>query len=96
LPRASVVPGQDSNALGAASATPVVESEGPVAHGSVCVALVHLGEADPSALPEVTTRAQDADLLVDIAWPNGARDTIRLPDPAADPAQDPWKDRPRA
>jgi hypothetical protein len=96
LSRASVVPGQDSNALGAASATPAVESEGPVAHGSVCVALVHLGEADPSALPEVTTRAQDADLLVDIAWPNGARDTIRLPDPAADPAQDPWKDRPRA
>ncbi|MBF9069155.1 DUF2264 domain-containing protein [Streptacidiphilus fuscans] len=104
LPRASVVPGKDSNALGSASATPVVESEGPVAHGSVHVALVHLGGAAPTALPLVTTRAEGTDLLVDIAWPDGQRDTVRLPapDPAPapdtdrDPAQDPWKDPRRA
>ena len=106
LPRASVVPGKDSNALGAASATPVVETEGPVAPGSVCVALVHLGGTDPAALPEVSTRAEGTDLLVDVAWPDGARDAVRLPGPGSGPgpgpesgpgsAQDPWKDQTRA
>jgi hypothetical protein len=96
LPRAHVVLGTDSNALGSASATPVVETGVPVAHGSVLVALVHLGGADPTAVPEVTTRAEAADLLVDVTWPDGARDTIRLPSPEADFAQAPRKDSSRA
>ncbi|WP_326609008.1 DUF2264 domain-containing protein [Streptomyces scopuliridis] len=98
LPRSSLVVGTDSNALGAASATPVVETEGPVAHGTPHIALVHLGGTDPSTLPEVTTRAQDTTLLVDVTWPDGARDTIRLPapDPEYPAAYGLWKDQHRA
>lgn len=81
LPRASLVAGTDSNALGAASATPVVATEGPVAHGTVHIALVHLGGSDPTALPHVNARAQGTTLLVDVAWPHGPRDTVRLPAP---------------
>ncbi|MFD5078560.1 DUF2264 domain-containing protein [Streptomyces sp. NPDC058371] len=94
LPSASLVLGTDSNALGAASATPVVETDGPVAHGTAHVALIHLGGTDPIALPQVTTRAQGATLLADVTWPDGVRDTIRLPAP--DSAYDPWKDQHRA
>ncbi|MFF4755685.1 DUF2264 domain-containing protein, partial [Streptomyces sp. NPDC001270] len=94
LPGAAVLAGTDSNALGAASATPVVATEGPVTHGAAHVALVHLGGTDPAALPEVTTRALGNTLLVEVAWPQGARDTIRLPAP--DPSYDPWKDQLRA
>ncbi|MGW1305344.1 DUF2264 domain-containing protein, partial [Streptomyces sp. NPDC002514] len=94
LPRTSVVPGSDSNAFGAASATPVVATDGPVTHGAVHAALVHLGGTAPTALPEVTTGEKDGTLLVDVAWPDGTRDTLRLPAP--DPSYDPWKDRHRA
>jgi hypothetical protein len=94
LPHASLVLGTDSNALGAASATPVVETDGPVAHGTAHIALIHLGGTDPTALPQVTTRAQGTTLLADVTWPDGVRDTIRLPAP--DPAYDPWKDQRRA
>ncbi|MCA1220426.1 DUF2264 domain-containing protein [Streptomyces sp. 8L] len=84
LPNAGVVSGRDANALGAASATPVLGSEGPVAYGTVYAALVHLGGGDPApdALPAVTTRAEGAALVAEVAWPGGARDTVRLPDPA--------------
>ncbi|MFI6082800.1 DUF2264 domain-containing protein [Streptomyces sp. NPDC051217] len=81
LPRPSVVAGTDSNAIGAASATPVVRTEGHVAHGAAHIALVHLGGADPAALPRVTTRADDTTLLIDVTWPDGAHDTVRLPAP---------------
>ncbi|MFE9613999.1 DUF2264 domain-containing protein [Streptomyces sp. NPDC006012] len=94
LPGAAVVAGAGSNALGAASATPVVATDGPVTHGAAHVALVHLGGTGPAALPEVTSRAQGSTLFVDVAWPDGARDTVRLPAP--DPSYDPWKDQPRA
>jgi hypothetical protein len=94
LPTASVVSGTDSNALGAASATPVVATDGPVTHGAVHIALVHLGGTDPADLPEVTTRADGTCLVADVTWSNGTRDTIRLPAP--DPAHDPWKDQHRA
>ena len=94
LPAGSVVAGTDSNALGAVSATPVVETDGPVAHGTAHVALIHLGGTDPTALPQVTTRAQGTTLLAEVTWPDGVQDTIRLPAP--DPAHDPWKDHHRA
>lgn len=81
LPRASLVAGTDSNALGAASTTPVVATEGPVAHGTAHIAFVHLGGTDPTALPRVTTRAEGTTELVDVTWPDGARDTVRLPAP---------------
>ena len=90
LPHARVVTGSDSNAMGPASATPVVETEGPVAHGTLHLALVHLGGADPAALPQVATRAQGTTLLAEVTWPDGTQDTIRLPAP--DHAHDPWKD----
>ncbi|WP_078073610.1 DUF2264 domain-containing protein [Streptomyces niveus] len=98
LPVASLVSGADSNALGTVSATPVVESEGPVAHGTVHIALVHLGGAGPGALPQVTTRALDTTLFVDVTWPNGVRDTVRLPAPGPECLAEYglWKDQHRA
>ncbi|MFF2847905.1 DUF2264 domain-containing protein [Streptomyces sp. NPDC058001] len=98
LPRAGRVVGVDSNALGAASATPVVQTAGPVAHGTVHIALVHLGGTDPVALPDVTARAEGTTLLADVTWPDGVRDTIRLPapDPAPDLSYVAWKDQHRA
>ncbi|MFC8823746.1 DUF2264 domain-containing protein [Streptomyces sp. NPDC057137] len=98
LPSASVVTGTDSNALGAASATPVVATEGPAVHGTVHIALVHLGGTDPTALPQVTTRADGTTLLVDVTWPDGARDTVRLPapDPESPAAYGLRKDQHRA
>ncbi|MFJ5260127.1 DUF2264 domain-containing protein [Streptomyces sp. NPDC088387] len=94
LATASVVTRTDSNALGAVSATPVLETEGPVAHGTLHIALVHLGSTDPAALPRVTARADGTTLLADVTWPDGERDTVRLPAP--DAAYDPWKDQHRA
>ncbi|MFE9769325.1 DUF2264 domain-containing protein [Streptomyces sp. NPDC005808] len=91
LPGGLVLAGTDSNALGAASATPVVETEGPVAHGTAHVALIHLGGTDPTGLPQVHTGAEGTTLLAEVTWPDGTRDTIRLPAP--DPAHDPWKDQ---
>lgn len=90
LPKAAVVVGSDSNALGAASATPVVESDGPIAHGTVYIALVHLGGTDPAALPRVTSRAEGTTLLADVTWPDGGGDTIRLPQPEAGSC--PWEE----
>ncbi|MFC5824157.1 DUF2264 domain-containing protein [Nonomuraea insulae] len=90
LPKAAVVVGSDSNALGAASATPVVESDGPIAHGTLFVALVHLGGTDPAALPRVTSRAEGTTLLADVTWPDGEGDTIRLPQPEAGSC--PWEE----
>ncbi|MFD4566998.1 DUF2264 domain-containing protein [Streptomyces sp. NPDC058467] len=84
----------DSNALGAGSATPVVSTEGSVAYGTLHVALIHLGGADP-ALPHVTTRTEGATLVADVVWPGAARDSIHLPAPDND-AYDPWKDIRRA
>lgn len=92
LPAASVVPGADSNALGAASATPVVRTDGPVAYGTLHVALVHLGGSDPAALPRVTTRAEGTTLVADVTWADGAQDAIRLP--AVE--KEAWKDQHRA
>ncbi|MFD8378211.1 DUF2264 domain-containing protein [Streptomyces sp. NPDC059679] len=92
LPAASVVPGADSNALGAVSATPVVRTDGPVACGTLHVALVHLGGSDPASLPRVTTRAEGTTLVADVTWADGAQDTIRLP--AAE--KEAWKDQHRA
>ncbi|MBO3678678.1 DUF2264 domain-containing protein [Streptomyces sp. NEAU-YJ-81] len=83
LPHARTVTGAESNALGPLSATPVVETEGPAAHGTLHVALIHLGGTDPTALPDVTTRAEGTDLLADVTWPDGGQDTIRLPAPNA-------------
>ncbi|MEU9336674.1 DUF2264 domain-containing protein [Streptomyces sp. NPDC048290] len=94
LPHAAVVPGVDSNALGARSATPVVLSDGPVVHGTLYVALVQLTDAGPVALPEVAARADGSDLCAEVTWPDGARDTVRLPAP--DPSYAPGKDVPRA
>lgn len=94
LPRSFVVSGSDSNAIGAASATPVVETDGPVSHGTAHIALVHLGGTGPTALPDVTTRTEGTTLLADVVWPDGARDTVRLPAP--DLSYDPWKDIRRA
>ncbi|MEV6116476.1 DUF2264 domain-containing protein [Streptomyces sp. NPDC052109] len=94
LPYAAVVSGTDSNALGAASATPVVATDGPVVYGTVHVAVIHLGGTDPAALPQVTTSARGSTLLADVVWPDGVRDTVRLPAP--DTAYDPWKDQHRA
>ncbi|MFE0462207.1 DUF2264 domain-containing protein [Kitasatospora sp. NPDC058965] len=91
LPHALVVPGSESNAMGPASATPVLETEGPVAHGTLHVALVHLGGGAPTALPQVATRTEGTTLLAEVSWPGGARDILRLPAP--DPAHDPWKDQ---
>ncbi|WP_432132481.1 DUF2264 domain-containing protein [Streptomyces tendae] len=91
LPDCLVVPGMDSNALGPRSATPVVRSAGPVAHGTLYVALIHLGGTEPAALPEVSTQADGTALLAVVSWADGAQDTIRLPAPDA-----PRKDRPRA
>ncbi|MGW0670577.1 DUF2264 domain-containing protein [Streptomyces sp. NPDC002746] len=95
LPRADSVAGAGSNALGASSATPVVATEGPVAHGAIHIALIHLGGTGPGDLPQVTTRAEGDALLADVTWPDGAHDTIRLPAPD-DTAYDPWKDQLRA
>ncbi|MFD3564769.1 DUF2264 domain-containing protein [Streptomyces sp. NPDC058686] len=95
LPDAALAGGVDTNAFGATSATPVVQTAGPVAHGTVHVALVHLGGTDPAALPQVTTRAEGTTLLADVTWPDGVHDTIRLPAPD-DTAYDPWKDQFRA
>ncbi|MFT9480503.1 hypothetical protein [Streptomyces sp. Mo3] len=83
LPHSRTVTGAESNALGPLSATPVVETGGAVAHGTLHVALIHLGGTDPTALPDVTTRAEGADLLADVTWPDGGQDTIRLPAPNA-------------
>ncbi|MEU4927385.1 DUF2264 domain-containing protein [Streptomyces yokosukanensis] len=94
LPRAGLVPGADSNALGTASMTPVVQTKGPPVRGAVHVALIHLGGGDPLALPEVATGREGTDLVAHVTWPGGVRDTIRLPAP--DPAYDPWKDHARA
>ncbi|MGW3571755.1 hypothetical protein ACWDSL_49130 [Streptomyces sp. NPDC000941] len=79
LPTASVAPGEDSNALGAASATPVVQTDGPVVYGTLHVALVHLGGSDPAALPRITTRAEGTTLVADVTWADDAQDAIRLP-----------------
>jgi hypothetical protein len=81
LTRARVVPGTDSNALGAHSAVPVVETPGAVTPGTAYVALVHLGGTEPRALPQVVTGAEGSTLLVEVSWDGGARDTIRLPAP---------------
>jgi hypothetical protein len=84
LPHAEVVAGRESNPLGAASATPVVGTAGPVAYGTAYAVLVHLGggDPDPAALPSVTTRADGPDLVAEVAWPGGVRDTVRLPEPS--------------
>ncbi|MFF1920594.1 DUF2264 domain-containing protein [Streptomyces sp. NPDC058221] len=81
LPHATVVSSTDSNALGGASATPVVQTDGPVPYGTVHVAIVHLGGTDSTELPLVTTDALGSTLTVNVAWPTGARDTVRLPSP---------------
>lgn len=83
LPDAAVVPGTGSNALGAATATPVVATPGPAPYATAHVALIHLGATDPAALPRVTVRRQGDTLLADVSWPTGVRDTIRLPAPPA-------------
>ncbi|MFK0156032.1 DUF2264 domain-containing protein [Streptomyces sp. NPDC090493] len=88
LPRAAVAAGTDSNALGSPSATPFAQTAGPVAHGTLHIALVHLGGADPAALPEVTARAEGSTLLADVTWPDGTRDTLRLPHPDHDVRKD--------
>lgn len=81
LPAALVASGHDSNAMGAHSATPAVATDGPAAHGVLYAALVHLGAGDPPAWPQVTACADGTDLLAEVAWPGGTRDTIRLPAP---------------
>ncbi|MFE5038503.1 DUF2264 domain-containing protein [Streptomyces sp. NPDC056683] len=81
LPRAAVATSTDSNALGSPSATPFAETEGPVAHGTLHIALIHLGGTDPAALPEVTARAEGSTLLAEVTWPDGTRDTLLLPHP---------------
>jgi hypothetical protein len=90
LPAAAVIPGTDSNALGAASATPVVETSGPAAYATAYVALIHLGATAPAALPRVTVRGQGDTLLADVSWPAGVRDTIRLPAPPV-PRRPPYR-----
>ncbi|MCF3963177.1 DUF2264 domain-containing protein [Streptomyces fuscigenes] len=84
LPYADVVTRRDANALGARSATPVVGTPGPVAYATAYVALVHLGGggARPPGPPSVAVRPDGGDLVVEVAWPGGPRDTFRLPDPA--------------
>ncbi|WP_220189427.1 hypothetical protein, partial [Streptomyces phytophilus] len=57
----------------------------PAAHGTAHVALIHLGAGDHVALPRVATRAEGGTLLADVAWPDGAHDTIRLPAPPGRP-----------
>ncbi|MER6221886.1 hypothetical protein ABT189_15170, partial [Streptomyces sp900105755] len=81
LPRAAVATSADSNALGSPSATPFAETEGPVPHGTLHIALIHLGGTDPAALPEVTARAEGSTLLAEVTWPDGTRDTLLLPHP---------------
>ncbi|WBB58750.1 DUF2264 domain-containing protein [Streptomyces sp. WMMC500] len=81
LPHATVIPGTDSNALGPASATPVLETAGPAAHGTVHVALIHLGAGDPAALPRITVRGEGTTLFTEVTWPDGEQDTLRLPAP---------------
>ncbi|MFI6948135.1 DUF2264 domain-containing protein [Streptomyces sp. NPDC050422] len=94
LAGADVVRSEDSNALGAASATPVLHTTGPVTHGTAYIALVHLGGTDPAALPHITTGNDGATLVAEAVWPDGTRDTIRLPAP--DGAHPLWKDHHRA
>ncbi|GAA3714560.1 DUF2264 domain-containing protein [Streptomyces tremellae] len=96
LPHAHLAEGRESNALGPVSATPVVGTAGPVAYGTLYAALVHLGGGDPGALPSVTARAEGTDLVAEVAWPCGARDTVRLPDPSGAGGRPPREDAQRA
>ncbi|MFI5755044.1 DUF2264 domain-containing protein [Streptomyces sp. NPDC051569] len=84
----------DSNALGAASATPVLWTDEPVPYATLLAAAVHLGGAPlrQDQLPELTTRSAGprAATEVDVSWPDGTRDTVRLPAPPH--ADDLWKD----
>ncbi|MBP0458000.1 DUF2264 domain-containing protein [Streptomyces bomunensis] len=88
---AQLVRGRDANPLGAASATPVLRTPGPVAYATPYVAAVHLGGAGlpVDGLPRVTTRVDGTALVVEVAWSGGIRDAIRLPSPAG--IADPWK-----
>lgn len=76
-----MVSSTDSNALGPASAAPTVTSDGPAVPGVVHVATVHLGDRDPAALPQVTTRKDGTTPVAEVSWPDGSADTLRLPDP---------------
>lgn len=80
MPRARVVVSTGDNAIGERSAIPVLETAGPVEPGRVYVALIRLGR-DSGVRPGITTRAEGSDLLVDVDWPGGDEETIRLPAP---------------
>ncbi|MFJ4790027.1 DUF2264 domain-containing protein [Streptomyces sp. NPDC088794] len=79
LPHARIAVSSGGNAIGERSAIPFLETAGPVEHGTVHVALIRLGNGGTP--PVVTTRAEGNDLLVDVGWPDGNQDTIRLPGP---------------
>ncbi|MFJ1597301.1 DUF2264 domain-containing protein [Streptomyces sp. NPDC088261] len=73
----------DSNAFGARSATPVLWTGGPVESGVLYAAAVHLGGAalDPRDLPDVALRFEGPAATAAVTWPDGGRDTVRLPAP---------------
>jgi hypothetical protein len=86
-----VLRGTDANALGAASATPVLWSATNVEYATPYAAAVHLGGTEPGKdrLPRVGTRSEGPDILADVTWPDGTGDVIRLPAPAA--GDDTWE-----
>ncbi|WP_446039005.1 DUF2264 domain-containing protein [Streptomyces sp. SID1121] len=73
----------DSNAFGARSATPVLWTGGSVESGVLYAAAVHLGGAapDPRDVPDVTGRFEGPVATAVVTWPDGIRDTVRLPAP---------------
>ncbi|MEU0950089.1 DUF2264 domain-containing protein [Streptomyces canus] len=81
LSRATVISSLDSNALGRASVTPVVETDGHVTYGTAYISFIHLGGTDPVVWPEVVTRAQGSTLVAEVSWHDGTRESIRLPPP---------------
>jgi hypothetical protein len=84
--------GAGLNATGAASATPVLWTRGPVEYAMPYAAVVHLGGGDleQGDLPRLSIRSEGPDTVADVTWPDGAMDSVRLPAPTG--SGDRWKD----
>lgn len=80
---AEVRSAEHGNALGARSATPVLESAAEVRLGTAYAAAVHLGGTPLTAgqLPRLRLRDTPGATHADIRWPDGPHHTVRLPAP---------------
>ncbi|WP_049572168.1 DUF2264 domain-containing protein [Streptomyces sp. SBT349] len=95
LGHAEVATAADANPLGPDSATPLLTTgDEPLRYGALYAAAAHLGAGapDPAALPALGgdddgdgdgPAGGDGSLTAVLTWPDGTRDTVRLPAPGS-------------